>query len=180
MRTSQILALQYFAFVGRRMPSESKKEGWSSECFWPLFSPKVLHGSAARWGGWPAPGRVGSILTLCFFFPWKIQPPSNISGAFLRNQKHCPPHSVLQMGWHLPTFFEQRHRALPGGQRLVWLLVCCAHLFLPPVPCSLSEPHWGSQLKDGSDGQSVLLSFAEEVIQSLSGGDLEPSNNLTT
>ncbi len=84
MRTGQILALQCFAFFGKGIPSESKKEWWSSEYFWPLFSPRVLPSNAASWGWWLASGRDESILTMCFFFPWKIQPPSEAFGAFLR------------------------------------------------------------------------------------------------
>jgi len=114
VRIGQILILHCFALSGRRIPKDSK-EWWSFDCFLPLFSPRTFAGEASSWEGWSIAGRVVVILTLCFFFPWKVQLSSNASRVFLKKPKTPASHSMFQMGWHLPISLETSHRSLLGG-----------------------------------------------------------------
>jgi hypothetical protein len=51
------------------------------------ISPRTFADKASSWEGWPVAGRVIVILTLCFFFPWRVQPSSNASRVFLKKPK---------------------------------------------------------------------------------------------
>ncbi len=78
VRIGQILTLHYLFIFGKKIPNESKKEWWSSECFWPLFSPRVLPSNALRWGDGQLQGMLVLFWSCVFSFLQKSNLPPKL------------------------------------------------------------------------------------------------------
>ncbi len=71
-----------------------------------------------RWGGWSASKHVGSILTLCFFLPWKIQPFSKAFRAFLKKLEELSSPFRASNGLVCTLFFWAASSCSPGRSKI--------------------------------------------------------------